>query len=182
MQHVPSLVTGPAAAPLPALHAMLAGIALAVRAASADRPRAIAEAIGAHVGDPALLAGLDCPCSADRYTRHLLHADPDGGYAVAALVWRPGQMSPVHAHRTWCAFGVHRGVLTESFYDFGADDALPRPSGAALRRPGEVGHGPPDPRVIHRLANLSCREAVSIHVYGVRYDRFGSAVNEVYAD
>ena len=148
------------------LDSMLAAIADAAVSPLAERPR--------------LLAGHDCPCAPDRYIRHLLHADPAGRYAVVALVWKPGQMSPIHAHRTWCALGVHRGTLTESTYR--VDGALPLPTSAILRRPGEVSHGPADPTLIHRLANLDSRNAVSIHVYGASYDRFGSDVNLVYAD
>ena len=51
----------------------------------------------------------------------------------------------------------------------------------SLRRPGETSHGPADPKLVHRLANLGCRDALSIHVYGVSFDRFGDGVNLVYA-
>ena len=164
--------------PRSALEIMLAGIAAAARGPETDRPRAVAEAIAAAAADPLLLEGRDCPCCPDRYVRHLLHADPEGGYAVVALVWRPGQMSPVHAHRTWCALAVHRGVLTETYYTPGDP---PVPNGTTLLHPGESSHGPADPRLIHRLANLSCHTAVSIHCYGVAFDRFGQDVNEVLA-
>ena len=67
---------------------------------------------------------------------------------------------------------------------YAPDDSggLPRhPTGAHLRMPGECRHGAGDPRLIHRLANLSCGEAVSIHACGVPYDRFGAALNLVFA-
>jgi predicted metal-dependent enzyme (double-stranded beta helix superfamily) len=156
------------------LDRMLHAIAAAAREPLAHRPRAVAEAMAPHLADPALLAGRDCPCCPDRYVRHLLHADRDGEYAVVALVWRPMQMSPIHAHRTWCAFGVHRGVLTEHHY---APGAPPQPLAAHLRRPGETCHGPADPDLIHRLGNCAAEEAVSIHVYGVPYEQFGDQVN-----
>ena len=162
--------------PRTALETMLAGIAAAARGPAEARPAAVAAAIGAAVGRPDLLAGLDCPCAPDRYVRHLLHADPEGCYAVVALVWRPGQMSPVHAHRTWCAFGVQSGVLTETGYTPGDP---PVPAATRLLAPGAVAHGPADPRLIHRLANLACRTATSIHCYGTAFERFGSDVNEV---
>lgn len=164
--------------PRTALETMLAEIALAARQPVADRPRAVAQAIGMAVNRPELLDGRDCPCCPDRYVRHLLHSDTAGGYAVVALVWRPGQMSPVHAHRTWCAFGVHHGVLTETLY---APGDPPVPSASRLLAPGATAEGAADPDLIHRLANLSCRTAISIHCYGVGYDRFGDGVNEVYA-
>ncbi len=162
--------------PRTALETMLAEIAGAARSPAPER--GMAEAIGAFVGRPELLEDRDCPCCPDRYIRHLLHADPAGGYAVVALVWRPGQMSPVHAHRTWCAFGVHAGVLTETYYEAGEP---PVPTATKLLAPGATNSGPADPRLIHRLANLSCRTAISVHCYGVAFDRFGQDVNEVVA-
>jgi predicted metal-dependent enzyme (double-stranded beta helix superfamily) len=164
--------------PRNALDSMLSGIAGAARLDPARRDRAVAQAIAACATRPELLDGRNCACCPDGYVRHLLHNDPDGGYAVVALVWRPGQMSPVHAHRTWCAFGVHQGVLTETYY---APGDPPVPSETRLLAPGGTGNGPADPRLIHRLANLSCRKAISIHCYGVAFDRFGADVNEIIA-
>jgi predicted metal-dependent enzyme (double-stranded beta helix superfamily) len=164
--------------PRTALETMLAGISRAAADPDATRHQAVMEAIGDFVAKPDLLDGMDCPCSPDRYVRHLLHADAAGRYAVVALVWRPGQMSPVHGHKTWCAFGVQRGVLTETYY---APGDPPEPSASRLLAPGGVGGGPADPALIHRLANLSCRTAVSIHCYGVAFDRFGEDVNEVHS-
>ncbi len=160
------------------LDAMLAEIARAARGPLEARHAAVADAIGAFVARPELLDGRDCPCCPDRYVRHLLHADDEAGYAVVALVWRPGQMSPVHAHKAWCALGVHQGVLTETYYEPGEP---PQPVSTRLLAPGATSHGPADPRLIHRLANLSCRTAVSIHCYGVGFDRFGADLNQVLA-
>jgi predicted metal-dependent enzyme (double-stranded beta helix superfamily) len=167
-------------APRDALAAMLADIATAAAADPAERPERVAAAIAGHLASPDLLAGRACPCNPDRYTRHLLHADPAGGYAVVALAWRPGQMSPVHAHRTWCALGVYRGMLTEGFYKADAD-GQPVQTGSLLRMSGATSHGPADPEIIHRLANIGGCDAISIHVYGVAFEQFGEGVNLVYA-
>jgi predicted metal-dependent enzyme (double-stranded beta helix superfamily) len=161
-----------------ALDAMLSGIAAALHGAQDDPSAAVAEAIGAHVADPTLLLGRACPCRAEGYVRHLLHEDAAQGWAVAALVWRPGQMSPVHAHNAWCAVGVHRGILTETFYTPGDP---PVPTGIALRRPGDVTGGPAGPDAIHRLANLGTETAISIHAYGLPYGRFTSDLNRILA-
>jgi 3-mercaptopropionate dioxygenase len=162
-----------------ALDAMLAEIAEAARVPLEGRPQAVARAIGMHVASPALLAGVPTPCCAERYIRHLLHEDAAGGWAVAALVWRPGQMSPVHAHRSWCAVGVHRGVLAESHY---RPAAIPVPTGLQLRHPGETTYGGADPNLIHRLANLGCEIAISIHAYGLPYARFCTDLNLILGD
>lgn len=165
-----------------ALDAMTGGISTALRASRGDPAAAVAEVLGQYAADPMLLLGRDCPCRAETYIRHLLHEDAEDGWAVAALVWRPGQMSPVHAHNAWCAVGVHRGVLTETFYDLPAEDgAMPTVSGIALRRPGDISFGPACPDAIHRLANLGTETAVSIHAYGLPYGRFCSDLNRVFA-
>ncbi len=158
-----------------ALDAMLGGIAAAVRAPLDGRPAAVADAIAPFLRDPTLLDGRDCPSSPDRYARHLLGAGE--GYAVVALVWRPMQMSPVHAHRTWCAFGVHRGILTEHHHDA----ATLRPQAAFLRCEGDTCHGAADPSLIHRLGNCGAEAAISIHAYGAAFERFGDGVNLVLA-
>ena len=158
------------------LDAMLADIRAAARAPLEERPGAVAAAIARHLDDPKLLAGKDCPCCPDRYIRHLL--DEGEGYAVVALVWRPGQMSPVHAHRTWCALGVHQGILSEHFFEPGEP---PVPTEVHLRRRGATSHGPADPDIIHRIANCGSEVAVSIHVYGVPFNEFAEGVNLVLA-
>ncbi|MBY0337469.1 MAG: cysteine dioxygenase family protein [Acetobacteraceae bacterium] len=155
-----------------ALETMLGFVAVAARAPIEERPARVAEALGRFVGDPTLLAGRDLPCCPQNYVRHLL-ATGDG-YGVAALAWRPGQMSPVHAHRTWCAFAVQQGTLTEHFFEMGEPPVL---KAAVVRRPGDASHGAAGLEAIHRLANCSALPALSIHVYGVPYERFGEQVN-----
>jgi len=167
-----------AAQSLSALDGMLTELASAVaRTAGADRPREVAQVLGRYVPDPDLLASCHCAPSDDRYARHMLAEDSFGRYAVAALVWKPGQMSRVHSHRVWCALGIHRGVLTETAYDPGTDGDPPEPKTSRLCRPGDVSYGAPDPGKIHRIANLGCGAAISIHVYGIRFAEFPTGVN-----
>lgn len=168
-------------APHRRLEAMVRGIEAALRTSGTDQPAAIAQVLGRHAADPLLLEGRDCPCCNERYVRHLLHEDAQGGWAIAALVWQPGQMSPVHAHNTWCAVGVHRGTLTETFYTPAENGGLPQPRGTALRRRGDTSHGAAGPDGIHRLANLGTGTAVSIHAYGLPYGRFCSDLNRIFA-
>ncbi len=158
------------------LDTMLADIRVAARTPLDARPAAVAAAIRPYLDDPDLLAGKECPCCPDHYIRHLL--GEGDGYAVVALVWRPGQMSPVHAHRTWCALGVHRGVLSEHFFRPGE---TPCPTVVHLRDQGATSHGAATPDLIHRIANCSAEVAVSIHVYGVPFAEFAEGVNQVLA-
>lgn len=168
-----------AVAALTSLDALIAAVTRAARAPEAERPRAVAEAMAPHAADPGLLAGHPCPCDAARYVRHLLHEDTEGRWAIAALVWRPGQMSPVHAHNAWCAVAVHRGVLAETFYALASD--IPVPTGIALRHPGDSSFGPACAEAIHRLANLGTETAISIHAYGLPYARFCTDLNRIHA-
>jgi predicted metal-dependent enzyme (double-stranded beta helix superfamily) len=89
-------------------------------------------------------------------------------------------MSPVHAHKAWCALGVHRGWLVESFFDLAEGRAVP--AGCAARGVGDLSHADADPGAIHRIANVGVADAVSIHVYGASFDRLGADVNHVLAD
>ncbi|MAJ28453.1 MAG: hypothetical protein CMJ92_03520, partial [Planctomycetes bacterium] len=47
--------------------------------------------------------------SSQKYTRHLLHADPEDRFSLLALVWKPGQGTPIHDHPSWGVIGVLRG-------------------------------------------------------------------------
>lgn len=178
LEHAPPIATAPPVAATP-LEKMLADIARAASTKLAQRHRNVAKALIPFLGHPNLLEGQDFPCSTQRYCRYLLHNNVAAGYAVVAIVWTPGQMSPVHAHRTWCAFGVHRGWLSETYFSRDGQTVLPHACSA--RAPGAIGHAESGPDSIHRLANLGTEAAISIHVYGAAFDDFGTGVNEVYA-
>lgn len=146
------------------------------RAAFASGVRsALAEA----AADPTLLSPLQREGSPDTYRRHLLAADPHGRYAIAALVWQPGQASPIHAHQTWCGYAVLEGTLSETVYDWcdtrrcaSETRTHPRVSGAvSFVRAGRGG--------IHRLGNASNAVAVSLHIYGVEGSQIATHVNDL---
>ena len=42
----------------------------------------------------------------NRYRQHILHIDPAGRFSIVALVWLPGQGTPIHDHLAWCVAGV----------------------------------------------------------------------------
>jgi len=135
------------------------------------------------IADPALLRPEQYAGGPHGYCRHLLAADPRGRYAIASLVWQPGQASPVHGHRTWCGYAVIDGALTETLYRWDADGQRavetlrqPRERGAASY--GDAGRG-----AIHRLVNPADAgtRAVSIHVYGVAGEAIATHVNDLLA-
>ena len=159
------------------LQALLADVDDAATSPGADRGQRVAAALLPYLGRPGLLDDDTSSGSPDRYVRHLVHCGPD--YTILSLVWMPGQMSPVHAHRTWCAFGLHQGRLVESFFRNQSSGAAPL--GCVQRCVGDAGHSGPGQDTAHRIANLCIQKAVSIHVYGARYDRIGSDVNQIWA-
>ena len=53
---------------------------------------------------------------ADRYRQHLLHVSPDRRVSIVALVWLPGQSTPIHDHVSWCVVGVYEGRERETRY------------------------------------------------------------------
>lgn len=107
------------------------------------------------------------------YTRNLIHAADDGSLSLYALVWLPGQWTPVHDHGSWGVVGVVEGVLEERSLvrlspDDGADQgiALAR-GGIVLLPPGAVTTFVPNPDHIHVTGVPQDRpRAVSLHLYG----------------
>jgi predicted metal-dependent enzyme (double-stranded beta helix superfamily) len=168
----------PPGRPNTSLEKLCADVADAVTGPLSPRNQRVALALAPYLRLPDLLPDSACRCSPDRYVRHLLYAGID--YTVLALVWRPRQMSPVHAHQTWCAFGMYRGWMVETFFAPGPPGTEPR--GCVQRRVGDISHASADPDSMHRLANLGTETAISIHVYGAPYDRLGDQVNQICAD
>jgi len=135
---------------------------------------------GAHAED--MLGGLPADMAeghADSYARHVAYADPLGSFTIAYLVWRRGQFSPVHGHKTWCAYRVLKGELAETHYRWDAGAGLAIPHGSARRRPGDIITASPGLQQIHRLGNASDEVAVSLHIYGVDHAHIANGVNRV---
>ena len=128
---------------------------------------------------PRLLGEAQRRGDPEHYTRHLLHADPAGRYTLVALVWEPGQHSPVHGHHAWCGYGVVEGCLRDESFAYLHDVDEARPEGAVDREPGTACFAPAGLDGVHRLGNAGARRAVSIHAYGVEGARVSSHVNRI---
>lgn len=107
------------------------------------------------------------------YTRNLIYEAPDKGLSLYALVWLPGQWTPVHDHGSWGVVGVVEGVLEERAYvrvspDRGADEEIDLARGGiVLLRSGSVTSFVPNPDHIHVTGVPTERSrAVSLHIYG----------------
>jgi predicted metal-dependent enzyme (double-stranded beta helix superfamily) len=113
------------------------------------------------------------------FRSHVLHTEPDGTFSIVALVWRPGQITPIHDHVTWCVYGVVQGVAYEELFTLDESNSCLLKAGKSAKWVGDVsGFAPPGD--IHRVRNLGSRVAISIHVYGTDVSRIGSSVRRYY--
>ncbi len=140
---------------------------------------AVRAALAQALSDAALVLPAQRESSAERYRRHMLLADPAGRYAVASLVWLPGQASPIHAHHTWCGYAVLEGTLSESLYSWDETAHYARLTRVQDRPSGAHTWADHGRHAIHRLANESDAPAVSLHVYGVPAAEMATHVNDL---
>lgn len=132
---------------------------------------------------PALLEPHQRQGSPDGYTQHVLHVEPDGRFSLVALVWLPGQSTPVHDHVSWCAVGVYEGQETETLYRLAGRKGRRQlvVSGHTVNGQGSVtGIAPPGD--IHRVSNSGVGTAISLHVYGADIRKLGSSIRRCYDD
>jgi predicted metal-dependent enzyme (double-stranded beta helix superfamily) len=115
----------------------------------------------------------------ERYRSYPLYIAPDGAFSIVGLVWRPGQVTRIHDHVTWCVFGVIQGVEYEELYALDDEGGCLVPAGTSVNRLGDVsGFAPPGD--IHRVRNVFDDTSISIHVYGTDVSRIGSSVRRYY--
>ena len=140
-----------------------------------DTAGLVADELRRHLPSPdEIMTAEERLGSADGYRSRTLYVEPDGSFSIIALVWRPGQVTRIHDHVTWCVFGVIQGVEHEDLYD--SDLRL---IGRSDNHVGEVsGFAPPGD--IHRVHNTSDSTAISIHIYGTDITRIGSSVRRYY--
>ena len=158
------------------LDELLAGVRLAAgtRDDWSHTAQLVAEQLRRHLPTPDVLSPEQQLGSADGYRSHTLHVEPDGSFSIVAVVWRPGQVTRIHDHVTWCVFGVVQGVEHEELFDeelnlVGTND----------NHVGDVsGFAPPGD--LHRVHNTSDETAISVHVYGTDVTRIGSSVRRYY--
>ncbi len=113
------------------------------------------------------------------YARNAIYICPDGELSLFALVWLPGQWTPVHDHGSWGVVGVVEGLLEERAYIsahgeiFGDADIRLRRGGVVLLNPGAVTTFVPNPDHIHMTGVATVRgRCVSLHLYGRNMDSF----------
>ncbi|QEI09015.1 cysteine dioxygenase [Pigmentiphaga aceris] len=154
-------------------------VSLSARRPGSDVSEAVRQVLAEHADVTLPLSHAQWAGSPERYTRHLLHADPAGRFSVIALIWHPGHRTPVHGHRTWCAYLVLRGILREARFAWHAAQDCAVHTDTVTRHAGQTLAAPAGLADIHSLGNDSNEIAVSIHVYGVQGDQISTHVNHL---
>lgn len=150
-----------------------------------------AEAVVAHLRArlPAHIERARAGLSADLlrasergYRRLELHHSALHGYQILAMVWGPGQGTPIHDHQDfWGLEAVVLGELQVARYrirDLAGDALRLEPSDVIELRGGDIevidaDHG------LHLCRNPSARAVtVSLHIYGRPLDPFGVYLDE----
>lgn len=162
-----------------ALCELIAAVRRIVRGESdaARTSQAIADLLSPYLQMPDLLTDAQKTPDECAYCRHILHVESDGSFSLVALVWLPGQDTPIHDHVSWCVVGVHQGEEDEISYRLAGDEADRHllvtghsvnaiGSAVALTPPGDI----------HRVRNSCDGVAVSLHVYGADVARLGSSI------
>ncbi len=117
---------------------------------------------------PCLTPEQTAPTAAS-YARHLLYRHPQDRYVMVAMVWLPGQGTPIHDHGgVWCVEGVYQGRMRVTQYDvvqLDAQHVRATPVEQIDAGLGSVGALIP-PYEYHTIDNTSPETAITIHVYG----------------
>jgi predicted metal-dependent enzyme (double-stranded beta helix superfamily) len=155
---------------------LIAGIRTAVDAGAdvAATAELVAAQLRRHLPTPGVLTPEQRLGTPDTYQSHTLHVEADGAFSIIAVVFRPGHLTRIHDHLTWCVVGVIEGIEHEELYDEHLNLV-----GSADNHVGDVsGFAPPGD--IHRVHNTHAGTAISIHVYGTDITRTGSSVRRFY--
>jgi 3-mercaptopropionate dioxygenase len=144
-----------------------------------ETARLVARELERHLPSPEVLTPEQRAGDPSGYRSYPLHTEPDGSFSIVALVWRPGQVTPVHDHVTWCVFGVIQGVEHEELFRLDEEQDVLVEVGTNDNETGDVsGFAPPGD--IHRVRNAGDDTAISIHIYGTDVSRIGSSVRRYY--
>jgi len=140
----------------------LDGVAATTRAVQEGMSRLI------HDGELALSGELR-RTAPGHYARRLVYRSGDHGYVVVAMVWGPGQKTPLHDHAgTWCVEGVIEGRIEVTQYDLlerHGDRCRFRRIDSVCTGVGAAGALIP-PFEYHTIANARDEASITLHVYG----------------
>ena len=106
-----------------------------------------------------------------QYSRNLVYRDPRGLFVVLALLWKPETASAVHDHASWGVMGTFESAMEITNYDRVDDGSTPGMADLRVREVLPSTEGNVEvvlpPRVdIHRMANPTKRQTITLHTYG----------------
>ena len=111
------------------------------------------------------------------YARNAVLIEPS--LSLYALVWLPGQWTPVHDHGSWGVVGIVEGVLHERAYLrpdalAGRDEGIVMSEGGSVAlSPGSVSSFVPNPDHIHVSGvPADAAPALTLHLYGRNMESF----------
>jgi len=174
-----STLTLPSTTRRSTLAGLTADLDRAVRGHGSDgeTARAVSRALAPYLGADGLLTAEQREGDPERYRQHVLHVADDGAFSLVALVWLPGQATPVHDHVCWCVVGVHEGEEEEIRYALDHERLVVT---ERLANPlGDVSVALP-PGDIHLVRNAGADVAVSLHVYGADLRQTGTSIRRRY--
>jgi predicted metal-dependent enzyme (double-stranded beta helix superfamily) len=141
----------------------------------------VAAVLRAHLPAPAaLLPARLRRGNPSGYQSHLLHAEPDGTFSIAVMVWLPGQQTPIHDHVSWCVTAVLAGHEFEEIFALTDDAQALTPVTRRRNLPGTIAAFAP-PGDIHRVRNTGHTVAVSLHIYGADISRLTTSIRREYS-
>jgi predicted metal-dependent enzyme (double-stranded beta helix superfamily) len=149
----------------------------------ADRAAAAAWLLPDLLAHPEAIGPEHRVPSGTGYQQHIVHVHPEGCYSLVALVWQPGQATPIHDHRCWCVVGVLEGEEDEERFHLVEQDGQKSLllTGNTRQAAGSVCTLVPPQENIHRVSSASATGiTVSLHVYGDDIARCGSSINHVF--
>jgi predicted metal-dependent enzyme (double-stranded beta helix superfamily) len=132
--------------------------------------RAVQEGLSRLIHDGALALPRELRrTEPGHYARRLVYRSGEHGYVVVAMVWGPGQRTPLHDHAgTWCVEGVLEGRIEVTQYDLVAREG----GRCRFRRMDSVSTGVGaagaliPPFEYHTIANAREQASITLHVYG----------------
>ncbi|WP_404451015.1 cysteine dioxygenase family protein [Virgibacillus necropolis] len=112
----------------------------------------------------------------NHYARYSLYHDPQDRFEVIALVWKPGQRTPLHDHDgTWGVEGVFSGRIKVDNYlqvEKMSDDVMKLCHTGSLTVSEQSTAQLLPPADCHILEADGDQTAITIHVYGKRLNSF----------
>ena len=149
-----------------------------------DDPHAIGTRLGALLAHDGWLAPEHRVPDADPTASTCCTSRRRRRLSVVALVWLPGQRTPIHDHVSWCVVGVYEGRERETRYravEVDGERCL-EPVGSVDARPGHVEVIVPSVEDIHAVTAVGDGPTISIHVYGADIERLGSSIYRRFDD